>query len=125
MRTPISTLPGRYKPVVVNGQTQHMRDKVALKAEAIELVRSNGPLTKTQIMIELRTVSRFVDGVLAEAERAGEIESFVALSKRRRMDEFWCAAGEAPRKSAVRYNAAAVLAAMQRHAHHLANGGRA
>lgn len=75
MRTPINALPGRYKPVVVNGHTQHMRDKVALKAEAVGLVRAKGPLTRTEIMIELRTVAHYTAAVLAEAAHEGEIEA--------------------------------------------------
>lgn len=125
MRTPINTLPGRYTPTLINGTVQHKRDKATLQIDAVALLRENGPLPKKKIITALRTVKWLVDEVMEKAETDGEIERFRKLSPRKRMDEYWCIAGMAPAKTTARFNAAAVLAAMQAHALQLATGGRA
>ncbi|MEM5449882.1 hypothetical protein [Paraburkholderia guartelaensis] len=125
MRIAINTLPGRYTPTLVNGNIKQMRDKAALQADAVALLRESGPLPKKKIITALRTVKWIVDEVMEKAEAEGELERFRMLSPRKRMDEYWCIAGTAPvRTSATRFNAAAVLAAMQAHALQLATGLR-
>ncbi len=96
MRTLISNLPGRYTPTVINGKVQQMRDKATLRADAVALLQSDGPLPKKRIINGLRTVQWLVDEVLLAAEAEGQIERFRMLSQRGRMDEFWCIAGRAP-----------------------------
>ncbi|QBQ98192.1 hypothetical protein [Paraburkholderia pallida] len=122
---PINTLPGRYTPSPINGTIQHKRDKATLQADAIALLRENGPLPKKKIITALRTAKWLVDEVIEKAEAEGEIERFRMLSPRKRMDEYWCIAGMAPVSTTTRFNASAVLAAMQAHALQLATGGRA
>jgi len=121
MRIPIANLPGRYAPTLINGTVQHVRDKVALQADAVALLRKNGPLPKKKIITALRTVKWLVDEVMETAEADGKIERFRMRSSRGRMDEFWCAAGMATAHT-VAYNGSLTLAAMQAHAMTLATG---
>lgn len=125
MRIAISRLPGRYTPVLVDGNIKQMRDKATLQADAVALLRASGHLPKKKIITALRTVKWLVDEIMEKAEAEGAIERFRMLSPRRRMDEYWCIAGSAPnRATAMRFNAAGVLAAMQAHAFRLATGDR-
>ncbi|MEX3952005.1 hypothetical protein AB4Y40_30150 [Paraburkholderia sp. EG287B] len=114
----------RYTRMVRSGVTRRVRDKAALRIDAVELLRTLGPLTSTRIAKTLGTVSRLVSAALREAEAVGEIESYLARSTRGRMDQFWCIAGTAHVSTATRFNAAAVLTAMQAHALQLATGVR-
>lgn len=114
MRTPISTLPGRYMPTVVNGAVRHVRDKATLRADVVALLSAQGSLPKKRIITALRTVKWLVDEVMEDAEAAGDIERFRALSSRGRRDEFWCLRGSAPSESKQSFRGTEILAAFQR-----------
>jgi predicted ArsR family transcriptional regulator len=117
-RAPISS--GRYTPVVVNGHRQWARDQVALRAEILALLTLEDGLPKKRIIMTLGTAQAAVDTALSALLQTGEIERYRARSIRGRMDEHWCLAGRAPaaprNNSSVRYNAIAILTAMQQHA---------
>ncbi|MFM0595361.1 hypothetical protein [Paraburkholderia dilworthii] len=122
-RAPISS--GRYKPVIVNGQRQWMRDQVALQTEILSLLEAEGGLPKKRIITALSTAQAAVETGLEALLGAGRIERYKALSSRKRIDMFWCIAGRRPIKSADSYHGAAILAAFQHAAHSLYNGGTA
>lgn len=118
MRTPVTNAPDCYTPTVINGKVQHVRDKATLRADAIALLHAEGPMPATRMAKTLRTTLRSVSAALADAEAAGEVESYLARSSRGRMDEFWCIAGEAPAQSQYKFDGAEILAAFQAAAAH-------
>jgi hypothetical protein len=109
MRMPINTLPGRYTPTLINGKIRHKRDKATLQADALTLLRLDGPLPMKRIITALRTVKWLVDEVLAKAEAEGQIERFHMLSSRKRMDEFWCIKGSAPARTQHKFRGLEIL----------------
>lgn len=116
-RAPISS--GRYVPVIINGQRQWARDQVALQAEIISLLDRDGPMTKKRIIMTLATAQAAIETALATLLQVGQIQRYKAMSARNRLDEHWCIAGRSPVFSganAGRYNATAILTAMQQHA---------
>jgi predicted ArsR family transcriptional regulator len=117
-RAPISS--GRYTPIIVNGHRQWARNQVALQAEILALLKLEGGIAKKRIIMTLGTAQPAVDTALSALLQTGEIERYRARSIRGRMDEHWCLAGRAPAApsttSNVRYNAIAILTAMQQHA---------
>jgi predicted transcriptional regulator len=111
---------GRYVPIIVNGHRQWARDQVALQADILKLLEQHGGLTKKRIIMTLATAQAAVDTALVTMLRDGVIERYRALSARNRLDEHWCAAGKSPvaptAGDGIRYNAVAILTAMQQHA---------
>ncbi|MFM0002610.1 hypothetical protein PQR57_16435 [Paraburkholderia dipogonis] len=116
----LSIRSGRYVPVIVNGHRQWARDQVALQAEILALLEQHGGLTKKRIIMTLATAQAAVNTALVTMLRDGVIERYRALSARNRLDEHWCLAGKSPVASnngaGIRYNAVAILNAMQQHA---------
>jgi hypothetical protein len=106
--------------VIVNGHRQWARDQVALQAEILALLEQHDGLTKKRIIMTLATAQAAVDTALVTMLRGGVIERYRALSARNRLDEHWCLAGKSPVESSngagIRYNAVAILTAMQQHA---------
>jgi predicted ArsR family transcriptional regulator len=117
---------GRYVEKVVNGTVQWVRNQVALQAEIVELFDQMGGLPKKRIIMTLSTTQAAVEQALAALLRDGAIERYRAKSIRGRMDEHWCIAGMAPvpplAANGSRYNAIAILTAMQQHAATLHKG---
>ncbi|MFM0407481.1 hypothetical protein [Paraburkholderia dipogonis] len=117
-RGPIDS--GRYVLVATNGTRQWTRDQVALQAEIVGLLEQHAGLTKKRIIMTLSTAQAAVETALASLLLAGTIERYRAMSARRRLDEHWCIAGRPPMDKmnvgSSRYNAIAILTAMQRHA---------
>ncbi len=117
-RAPINS--GRYVLIATNGTRQWARDQVALKAEILTLLEQEGALPKKRIIMKLSTAQAAIETALKALLNAGKIEHYRAMSARRRMDEHWCLAGMAPvaplGADGSRYNAVAILTAMQQHA---------
>lgn len=118
--TRISIDSGRYVPVKVNGATQWIRSQVSLRAEIVALLDQMGGLPKKRIIMTLSTTQAAVEQALATLLSDGTIEHYRARSVRGRMDEHWCITGKAPAaplaSNSSRYNAIAILTAMQQHA---------
>jgi len=110
-RMPIDS--GRYVPVIVNGQRQWARDQVALQDEAITLLKERGALPKKRIIMGLSTAQAAIETALNGQLDAGRIERYRAMSVRRRMDEHWCIAGQAPTVSRVNFRTMEILAGFQ------------
>ncbi|MDE1007546.1 MAG: hypothetical protein OSB38_17915 [Paraburkholderia fungorum] len=110
-RMPIDS--GRYVPVIVNGHRQWTRDQVALQAEVLALLQGQGGLPKKRIIMALSTAQAAIETALNALLHAGTIERYRAMSARRRMDEHWCVAGQAPATSRANFRAMEILAAFQ------------
>lgn len=110
-RAPINS--GRYVLVATNGTRQWTRDQVALQAEIVELLDQHAGLTKKRIIMTLSTAQAAVETALASLLLAGTIERYRAMSARRRLDEHWCIAGQAPVASRANFRAMEILAGFQ------------
>lgn len=123
-RAPINS--GRYVLIDSNGSRQWARNQVALQAEIVDLLGQLGGMTKKRIITTLSTAQAAVETALASLLQSGAIECYRAMSARNRLDEHWCVAGHSPAArsptSETRYNAVAVLTAMQHHAASLHKG---
>lgn len=104
---------GRYVPVIVNGHTQWARDQVALQAEILSLLERDGSLPKKRIIMALSTAQAAIETALSALLDTGKVERYRAMSVRRRMDEHWCVAGQAPTTSRANFRAMEILAAFQ------------
>ncbi|CAE6815172.1 hypothetical protein R69746_05803 [Paraburkholderia aspalathi] len=104
---------GRYIPIVRNGHTQWARDQVTLQADVLVLLGLGGGMPKKRIIIALETCQDSIEKALAALLQAGKIERYRAMSVRRRMDEHWCVAGQAPAASRANFRAMEILAAFQ------------
>ncbi|MFL9899028.1 hypothetical protein PQR71_12840 [Paraburkholderia fungorum] len=119
-RRPIDARSGRYAARVVNGNRQWVRDQVALQDEIVDLLKREGALPKKRIIMAMATAQATIETALSDLLKTGRVERYRAMSVRRRMDEHWCIAGNAPVASSAaggtQYNAVAILTAMQQHA---------
>lgn len=110
-RAPINS--GRYVPVIVNGHRQWARDQVALQAEIVSLLSRDGAMPKKRIIMALSTAQAAVETALDVLSNTGKIESYRAMSVRRRLDEHWCIAGQTPAASRANFRAMEILAGFQ------------
>jgi hypothetical protein len=100
-------------PIIVNGHRQWARDQVALQDEVMTLLEEQGALPKKRIIMALSTAQAAIETVLSGLLDAGRIERYRAMSMRRRMDEHWCIAGQAPAVSRANFRAMEILAGFQ------------
>ncbi|MET3234235.1 UNVERIFIED_ORG: hypothetical protein ABIC54_006451 [Burkholderia sp. 1263] len=112
-RLPIDS--GRYVPVIINGQRQWARDQVAL-------LDKEGALPKKRIIMTLSTAQAAIEMALNALLNSGKINRYRAMSVRRRMDEHWCIAGQAPALRRANYRAMEILAGFQQAAARQAGG---
>lgn len=105
---------GRYVLVAVNGTRQWARDQVALQSEIVSLLNRDGAMPKKRIIMALSTAQAAIETALDALRDAGKIERYRAMSVRRRMDERWCIAGQAPAASRANFRAMEILAGFQR-----------
>jgi len=110
-RMPIDS--GRYVPVTVNGHRQWARDQAALQADILSLLERDGALPKKRIIMALSTAQAAIETALSALLEMGKIERYRAMSVRRRMDDRWCVAGQAPAASRANFRAAEILAGFQ------------
>lgn len=117
--------PARVITIIdAQGHQQVARNKATLRTEILERL-AEGHTTKTRLMRELQTSQRLMSEAMTDLESGGHIESFRALSDRKRVDLFWCLRGQRPMStpSAAGFRAAETLSAMQAHAFRLVTGG--
>ncbi|MFM0104021.1 hypothetical protein PQR01_11190 [Paraburkholderia rhynchosiae] len=99
--------------MIVNGHSQWARDQVALQAEIVCLLARDGALPKKRIITALATAQAAVETALSVLLDTGRIERYRAMSVRRRLDEHWCIAGQAPAASRTNFRAMEILAGFQ------------
>lgn len=104
----------KYITVVVNARSVRRRNPVALRADILKLLASNGATGKRRIINELRVGQESTDEALRALRAEGKVEKYKAMSIRNRMDELWCLAGESPVKRRTDFRGADTLAALQR-----------
>lgn len=101
----------RYIYTMVNGIPKRKRNPAAMRADLLALLKSRGPMNKRQIILELKAGQGIVDDVLEDLRAAGEVESYRAMSARKRMDVLWSLAGQAPAMAGVRFRGEEIMAA--------------
>ncbi|CAG4906354.1 hypothetical protein [Paraburkholderia saeva] len=97
--------PTRYVSVVVNGHTQRFRDQAILQVE--------GAMPKKRIIMALRSAQAAIEAALTALLEGAHIEHYRAMSVRRRLDEHWCIAGQAPAMARTNFRAMEILAGFQ------------